>query len=354
MGNSFNKLVRCILMAPAMAALGVSPGLGQDSIVRSTDAEPGENAEVEPLTRWNVPTWTFGGKQFWTDLVHFHGYRIQKHAVTGHHRLLAPNNTRRAWGNMAGCVRKLDQIAVDQALPPVTGRVVIVLHGLTRTRSSMQPLCDYLAGVTDAHVINFSYASGRGGVEQHAAALESVIRHLPDACEIDFVGHSMGNIIVRYYLGTRGQDPRFRRMVMLALPNHGSQLANWLQKNPVFKTVTGDAGQQMAGRWEDIRDYLATPEFEFAIIAGARGQEGGLSNPLIDGDNDLVVSVDETRLAGASDFWQGDLWHSTMMYNADVQQATASYLNKGYLISPDRCQPVTADLATESTGDKGR
>ena len=305
-----------------------------------------EPATIEPMTHWNLPTWTMGGKQFWTDYRHFHGYRIQKNAVTGHHRLLSPSNTRLAWGNLQGCQQRLGEIAEDKDLQPVRGHVVIVLHGLTRARSSMQSLSKYLAEHTDAHVINVSYASGRDGIEGHTAALASVIEHLPEAQSIDFVGHSMGNIIVRYYLGTRGHDPRFRRMVMLAPPNHGSQLATWLKKNLLFKTVTGSAGQQMGATWEEIHDSLATPEFEFAIIAGAPGQRGGLSNPLIKGDNDLIVSVNETRLAGASDFWQGELWHGTMMYNRDVQQAVTRFLNDGYLIDADKKQPVTSDLAT--------
>lgn len=218
----------------------------------------------------------------------------------------------------------------------------------------MQPIAEYLKQETGAHVINMSYASGRSGIEQHAEALASVIDNLPGATEIDFVGHSMGSIIVRYYLGTRGQDKRFRRMVMLAPPNHGSQLADWLRKNLLFKTVTGNSGQQMGGRWQDIHDKLATPEFEFAIIAGAPGEDGGISNPLIKGDNDLIVSVSETRLAGATDFWQGDLWHGTMMYDEDVKQAIGRFLNEGFLISRQQRQPVLADLATDSVPQKDR
>ncbi len=304
----------------------------------------------EPVTYWNLKWATFGGKQFWTDVVHLRGYRIQQNALSGHYRLLDPSNRRLSWGNWSGCREELDRVALEKGMKPVDGRVVIVLHGLSRTRSAMRSISDFLEHETDLHVVNLSYASGRGGLEQHAAALESVIRNLPEATEIDFVGHSLGNIVVRYYLGTRGHDPRFRRMVMLAPPNHGSALARILQSNVVFRTVTGESGQQMAGQWEQIREKLATPEFEFAIIAGASGR---ISNPVIGGSNDLVVKLEETRLAGARDFWQGEFWHSTIMNEEAVHRATANFIEHGWLRSEDERQPIEEDLAAESSDDEG-
>lgn len=305
----------------------------------------------EAVTHWNLPLWTLGGKQFWTDWLNFHDYRIQKNAMTGHYRLLSPSNTRLAWGNWTGCREALARTATRQHLPAMDGHVIIVLHGLSRTRSSMKSLARHLEQETGARVVNFSYASGRFGIGQHAEALDSVIRNLPEADQISFVGHSMGNIIVRYYLGTSGHDPRFRRMVMLAPPNHGSQLAEWLQKNLMFRTVTGESGQQLAGRWEETAQHLATPGFEFAIIAGSPGEDGRFTNPLIDGEDDLVVSVEETRLAGARDFWRGDFWHSTMMNKPAVQQAVSRFINDGYLLAPDHRQPIDSDLASGSGGD---
>ena len=314
----------------------------QASLIHGQNVIP-DDSQAEPKIYLNLAMSTMGGKQFWTDMVHLQGYRIQRNSQSGHCRVLDPSDTRLAWGNMAGCQQELQRFATERNLQPMDGRVVVVLHGLSRTRSAMQSISDHIAG-EGLQVINMSYASGRGGVEEHAAALHNVIRNLPDVDEIDFVGHSMGSIIVRFYIGKYGNDPRFRRMVMLGPPNHGSALAGWLKRNLVFLAVTGHAGQQMNAKFEEISAMLATPEFEFAIIAGAMDAEGGISNPLIPGENDLVVGVNETRLAGARDFMSGNFWHSTMMNDPTVQQSTVNFLLNGYLQSADQLDPIPATI----------
>ena len=68
---------------------------------------------VEMLEKWsklmdkdllmpNVPFPTAGGEVFWTDLAEIDGWRVQRNTVTGHCRLLDPENIRRAWGTYTG------------------------------------------------------------------------------------------------------------------------------------------------------------------------------------------------------------------------------------------------------------
>ena len=46
----------------------------------------------------NLELPTMGGKYFWTDLAENNGWRVQKHKITGHCRVLDDRNYRRAWG----------------------------------------------------------------------------------------------------------------------------------------------------------------------------------------------------------------------------------------------------------------
>jgi len=314
---------------------------------KSTAAQTSASGDSETKSEswFNVPTKTLGGKQFWTDFLQLHGYRIQQHVMTGHHRLLDPRDVRLAWGNMSGCRKELNRLAAQKNLQPVTGRVLIVLHGLTRSRSAMKSIADYISDNSDITVINLSYASTRASIDQHAEALASVIDNLPQADEIDFLGHSMGNIVVRYYLGQYKPegDPRFRRMVMLAPPNHGSRLARVLQDNVLFKTFWGVSGQDLSKHWDEIEGKLATPDFEFGIIAGSRPESSALDNPMFGEQNDLVVTVDETRLQDARDFMQHHLLHSTMMNDETVHQAALSFLQNGYFKSESERNPLGAD-----------
>jgi len=141
-------------------------------------------AGEEPLatelgtSRSNVEGPTFGGKQLWTDELIFHEWRIQRQAWTGHHRLLDDEDYRRAWGSFEHCRERLDALKQELALPPMRGKVVVALHGLLRSRQSMQGIGDYLHKHGDYTIVNFSYASSRNELDQHARSFASVMQHL--------------------------------------------------------------------------------------------------------------------------------------------------------------------------------
>ena len=124
--------------------------------------------------------------------------------------------------------------------PPVTGPTVIVLHGLGEGRRSMRPLVDFLRKNIDATVLSFGYASTSTGIDDHGRALADVIQGLPAADSISFVGHSMGNLVVRRWMGLAAEDDlaRVRRMVMLGPPNQGSELAQMVAKIGVLAALS--------------------------------------------------------------------------------------------------------------------
>jgi pimeloyl-ACP methyl ester carboxylesterase len=304
---------------------------------RAREAGGGETAE--PSGSAGQGDWlavpTLGGKQFWADELFFRDWRIQRNAVTGHYRLLDPRNRRHTWGSFEHCRAKLDEIRRDRKLPPMKGRVVIVLHGLIRSRESMDRLCDYLRRKSDLTVINLGYPSTRAGIAEHAQSLARVIDHLDDVEQINFVGHSMGNIVVRHYLGDqraaapgRPLDKRFGRMVMLGPPNQGSQIATSLADNEVFAFVNGQPGQELGADWKTIEKKLIAPPFEFGVIAGGRGDDAGF-NPLLPGDDDGTIRVATAHLVGEKDFLVVPVLHSFLMNDPRVMESTLRFLEKG-------------------------
>ena len=285
-----------------------------------------------------IPQKTFGGKQFWSDVYFFHGWHIQRHATTGHYRLLDAEERRYAWGTFAVCKAMLDKIREEQQLPPMRGKAVVVLHGLVRSHASMESIADYLRDKGDYAVFNFEYASTRLPIEQHAKDLASVLESLDGIEEINFVGHSLGNIVVRRYLYDhldpktgKPTDRRIRRMVMLGPPNQGSVMARALSENTLFG-VNGQAGQELGIGWSTLSKKLATPPFEFGIIAGGKGDDEGY-NPILGGDDDGTVRVESARLTGATDFLLLPVLHSFMMNEEVVQEHTLRFLQDGYFIS---------------------
>src|SRR6185295_16742640 len=107
--------------------------------------------------------------------------------------------------------------------------------------------------------------------------------------KIHFVTHSMGGLVVRTYLARYGSD-RVGRIVMIATPNLGAELADRLHGTGLYRVFLGPAGQQLTGDAQGFVAGLAIPEVPFGVIAGGRGNERGY-NPLIAGDNDGTVSV---------------------------------------------------------------
>lgn len=299
---------------------------------------------VEPPP-YNLRLATYGGKQFWTDLEICQGWRIQRNAVTGHCRLLDAHDVRQAWGTLEQCEARFEQIKRDKGLQPPRGKVVITMHGLLRSRHQLEGLCDFLAKEGEYEVINFGYASSRAEVGEHAAALARVVSRLSEAEEINFVAHSLGNIVLRHYLHDCRErpDPRIKRIVMLGPPNNGAEFAKRFSESTLFQMVWGKSGQQLADNWARLEPCLATPSCEFGIIAGGVGTAVGL-NPIVTGDDDGVVSVQETKLAGASDFLVVPVVHGDLMDEPSTQKSILRFLREGCFVSPEKRQPLAGAL----------
>jgi len=303
------------------------------------------DSPAEAAHQDSLPMPTLGGNQFWADELFFHDWRIQRNVLSGNHRLLDGHNFRHASGTFAQCSEALDQLKKERNLPPMEGRAVVLLHGLGDTRGMLSSLGRYLRQQGSYHVFNVTYPSTRQGVAEHAKGLASVIDHLDGIQEINFVGFSLGNIVLRRFFADELKrkagkvDPRFKRLVMIGPPNHGSELATNLGDNKLFELLCGKAGQQLGHLWAWEAGSLATPPIEFGIVAGGTGDDRGF-NPLLPGDDDGVVTVQSTRLAGAADNVLVFGLHSLLPRDLKVHQYTLRFLQHGYFKAPEKRRPL--------------
>lgn len=303
----------------------------------------------------NVATATLGGTQFWSDELVFHDWRIQRHVTTSHCRLLDDRNVRRAWGSFEQCQARLEELKRELDLPPLKGQAVVTLHGIIRSRSVMEGLGDYLEDEGDFTVLNVSYASTRRTLDEHAASLACVLENLEGVEEVHFVCHSLGNLVLRRYLGEADAetpqwqvDSRIERIVMLAPPNQGAKLAEKFKNNKLVGLIWGPCCKQLANDWPALEKQLAIPTQEFGIIAGGQGDEDG-ANPLVEGDDDLVLSIEETRLPGARDFSIVNRLHGQLMDDEQVREQTLTFLNHGYFVSQADRKPIPRHEPLEPT-----
>lgn len=340
--------MRRSLFAAYVAAVGIVLGGHQEKRMKLNAEEPGaqEPGPAEKGLFEGLAMPTLGGRQFWTDERFFHEWRIQRNAVTGHCRLLDGDNLRHASGTYEHCLATLEGIKQKHDLPPMQGKAVVALHGLGRSRVSMARLCKHLKCEGGYTVFNFGYASTRASIDDHAKALAKTIESLEGIDQISFVGQSMGNIVIRRYLARQSgeasgrlPDRRIKRFVMLGPPNHGSVAATNFADNKLVGAVLGKPGQELGREWVWLESELAIPPCEFGIVAGGRGNQKGF-NPLLPGDDDGVVTVASTRLAGARDFILVPVFHSLLPTNRKVMQCTLSFLQNGYFVSEEKREEI--------------
>jgi len=293
---------------------------------------------------------TLGGRFTWSDEVVYQGWRIQKSAVIGHFRVIDPEDRRYSFGTFEHCLEELEKVKIEKNLPPLPKSVVIVVHGLGASRQWMDSLSEHLEKEGGLTVVNVGYPSTMKDIGEHAASLTNVIKHLDGVETVSFVAHSMGNIVIRHCLNDLAMLPAseqpeitYHRFVMIAPPNHGASAADQFADSKIAQALGGEAVNQLAPGhgWQTLEQRLATPNFEFGIIVGGRGDDEGYL-AAIPGDDDMLLSVSTSKLAGATDFAQVKGVHQTLPKNEQVQEYTLRFLQKGYLISPRAKRPIIA------------
>jgi pimeloyl-ACP methyl ester carboxylesterase len=286
---------------------------------------------MDALPSWPLPT--FGGKQIWGDVFLYAGYRIQQNCFTRHHRLLAPSDARLAAGSYEHCHATFERLREQRDDQPVSDHVVLLLHGIFRSKDSFGPMVRALrAAGYEAHGVN--YPSTRRSLEEHADQVELLVSRLEDARRVSFVTHSMGGIVARVMLARLGAAWRERvvphRLVMIATPNRGAELATRVTQLPGSWAV---GGPSLVALRHDDQGQIPLPTIPFGIIAGARGDGRGF-NPWLPGDNDMTVTVESTRLEGAEDFLVVRGVHTFIQVQPEVIEATIRYLGEGRFGEP--------------------
>ena len=213
---------------------------------------------------------------------------------------------------------------------------IVLLHGLGRTRHSLWPVARE-AMRRGYHVHNLGYPSRRESIEQLAERVGARVRALAEQAEhggtVDVVTHSMGGIVLRAAVAS-GALPAacVRRVVMLAPPNHGSQLADRLRDYLVYRLALGPAGQQIGTDEESVPLRLPPPPFEVGIIAGRRSTNA-LFSRVLGAEGDGKVTVASAQLEGMRELVVVDRSHTFIMWAPDVLAHIFSFLERGRFVT---------------------
>lgn len=204
---------------------------------------------------------------------------------------------------------------------------VFVLHGLARGTRSMAKLSTKLSAA-DYVVCNLDYPSTTGSFPEMISVLaRAVDAHRASCSKIHFVAYSLGALVVRGYLG-EASLPQLGRVVMIAPPNHGSQITDSLGNTRVFRKLMGPVATQLGTSPGELPQQLPSPYYPLGIIAGDR-PINPLGWLLIPGAEDGSVSVASTRLDGMSDFLIVHRSHTFIMNAPEVANQTIRFLRQG-------------------------
>jgi len=195
------------------------------------------------------------------------------------------------------------------------GDYIVLLHGLGRTSRSMKKL-EKVLNKDGYQPININYPTRNDKIED---IVEKYLKtELKEKCldrnrKINFITHSMGGILVRYFLASNKLD-NLGKVIMLAPPNKGSETANKWANRKIGKYILGPAISQLTSFKNSFVNNLPKPSYELGIIAGKY---------------DGKVSIEKTQLEGAKDFLIVPRFHTFIMNANEVTAAIELFLKKG-------------------------
>jgi pimeloyl-ACP methyl ester carboxylesterase len=248
---------------------------------------------------------------------------------------------------------------VDASAPRVLpGETVVLLHGLGLGSWAMKRF-EHALRREGYRVVNISYGSRWTPLEQLAGSWLPGMLHqtgADSAPRLHFVTHSMGGIVLRLWLQqqtvdrARAANPtitaitqpasslrsipfdRLGRIIMLAPPNSGSEVADHLRRFPPFRWFTGVNGARLGTGADSLPRSLGpwpADAGQLGVIAGNHS-----FNPLfsawLPGPDDGKVAVASTRLAGMRDFLVLRHSHTWIQWRRETIRQTSAFLRDGH------------------------
>lgn len=203
---------------------------------------------------------------------------------------------------------------IIQSKPKEKVMHIVLIHGQGRTPLSMSWLGRRLHR-QGYQIHYFGYTTFAQSFDSIVSRFSQTVRAKTAGQPYAIVSHSLGGIITRAALPHLA-DHLPQHLVMLAPPNQPAALARRMRAFPPYCWFTQDCGQKLAD--ETFYQSLPRPAVPTTIIAGTRGWPAWLT--FFKGrPNDLVLTVDETRLEGCPQFLVHAV-HPLIMNSKEVSQ----------------------------------
>lgn len=206
---------------------------------------------------------------------------------------------------------------------------VILIHGLARTHRSMSKLSRMLRAHEFMTVL-LKYPSRKYNLEtlsrQYIVPEVNAVLYAAHG-PVHFVTHSMGGILLRMALPYVATE-NIGRIVMLAPPNHGSEIVDTMRKFKWFRSFFGPAAINLASTNHVYLEKLPPLPDHCGIISGDRSAFHLFDNAL-PRPHDGTVSVASTKMNGAHAHIVLHTSHPFIMRSGKVIEETIYFLKNG-------------------------
>lgn len=222
---------------------------------------------------------------------------------------------------------------VPQPAAASSGEKVVLLHGIAQSESSMRNM--------EAALKKEGYATLAITYPSTNHDLEGIAKVLRDeklsedfwnqSTKVHFVTHSMGGLVVRKYLEQYKDiipQEKLGRVVMIAPPNRGSDVADFIHNLRLYKWYYGPAGQELTTSVQ--AKNTEPPYYDLGIIAGTKEWPYIVSVFVISGKSDGRVSVEKTKLKGMTDHITVPATHSFIHDKPIVHNQVLCFLQTGH------------------------
>jgi hypothetical protein len=204
---------------------------------------------------------------------------------------------------------------------------VYVLHGLGQGKWSMKLLALRLTKA-GFKVERIGYKSINRSPQNILHDVTNQINaNLPDTSYmVHFVGHSLGGLMIRAYLGNN-HIANLGRVVLIGTPNQGTPLVDKYRDSWLMKLL-GPMPRALGTDENSFPNSLDTPYYQVGVIAGIT--EIINNEKIIPGRDDGIVPLESTKLEQMTDIKIIKTNHAFLPKSRAVAEQTIAFLRNGY------------------------
>ncbi|MGH8403810.1 MAG: esterase/lipase family protein, partial [Gammaproteobacteria bacterium] len=169
----------------------------------------------------------------------------------------------------------------------------------------------------------FHYHTVLEPVRANAQRLADYIAGL-NAVTLHLVGHSLGGLVILRMFEMGAKIPP-GRVVLLGSPVKGSRAA----RNLVARNLGWILGQSGPDGLAEEHDPQWYGQRELGVLAGTGGFGMNPLRPDLPEPHDGLVTVEEIRLAGATDYTEVKTTHTGLLFNPEVEERVVAFLKSG-------------------------